>query len=648
MDILTNIVNIQSDIAKLNTYGLLGCLLKDKTTKGSIVWGTDAYAELGELFVSDAEIKPELYGVIKTRARKNIEQQAERVKKHGEVFTPLWITTKMNDYLDEVWFNRSGVFNESRVVFKKKSWKRYIDSRRMEITCGEAPYLVTRYDVSTGEMIPIFERTGILDRKLRVVSENSDNVESWIKWAIRAVQATYGYEFQGDSLLIARVNVLMTFMEHLKERWKQDAPLSVYQTLIKIITWNLWQMDGLTGMTPYANPEDYTYQEDLFKGNYVDLWAEKRNSTLLCKTYDWRRDNSKVYIYAKEGDRPMKFDFVIGNPPYQEEAVGENQTFMRSIYHKFMDESYKVANSVELIHPARFLFNSGNTSQAWNKKMLEDPHFKVVYYEQDSAKVFPGPDIKGGVAISYRDAKKDFGKIGTFTSFKELNSMMKKIFCHRGFKSLSNVVITRTAYRLTDKVHADHPEAIGQLSNGHPYDMSTNIFERLPQIFFNEKPEDKFAYIKILGRENNHRTYKYIRKEYVNQVVNLEKYKVFVPKSNGSGALGEVLTTPLIGEPLIGNTESFISIGILDSKEEAENLLKYVKSKFARCMLGILKVTQDNPPERWKYVPLQNFNNNSDIDWTKSIKEIDQQLYKKYGLTKNEIQFIESHVKEMN
>lgn len=266
-----------------------------------------------------------------------------------------------------------------------------------------------------------------------------------------------------------------------------------------------------------------------------------------------------------------------------------------------------------------------------------------MYYEQDSAKVFPGPDIKGGVAISYRDAKKDFGKIGTFTSFKELNSMMKKIFCHRGFKSLSNVVITRTAYRLTDKMHADHPEAVRQLSNGHPYDMSTNIFERLPQIFFNEKPEDKFAYIKILGRENNHRTYKYIRKEYVNQVVNLEKYKVFVPKSNGSGALGEVLTTPLIG-----NTESFISIGILDSKEEAENLLKYVKSKFARCMLGILKVTQDNPPERWKYVPLQNFNNNSDIDWTKSIKEIDQQLYKKYGLTKNEIQFIESHVKEMN
>lgn len=648
MDILTNIINIQSDIAKLNTYGLLGCLLKDKTTKGSIVWGTDAYSELGELFVSDAEIKPELYGVIKTRARKNIEQQAERVKKHGEVFTPLWITTKMNDYLDEVWFNRSGVFNESRVVFKKKSWKRYIDSRRMEITCGEAPYLVTRYDVSTGEMIPILERTGILDRKLRVVSENSDNVESWIKWAIRAVQATYGYEFQGDNLLIARVNVLLTFMEHLKERWKQDAPLSVYQTLINIITWNLWQMNGLTGMTPYANPGDYTYQEDLFKGNYVDLGAEKRSSTLLCKTYDWRRDNSITYVYVKEGDRPMKFDFVIGNPPYQEEAVGENKTFMRSIYNKFMDESYKVANSVELIHPARFLFNSGNTPKAWNKKMLEDSHFKIVCYEQESAKFFPGTSIKGGIAISYHDERKDFGKIGTFTSFTELNSMMKKVFRRRGFKSLSDVVITRTAYRLTDKMHADHPEAVRQLSNGHPYDMSTNIFERLPQIFFNEKPEDTFAYIKILGRENNQRTYKYIRKEYVNQVVNLEKYKVFVPAANGSGALGEVVTTPLIGEPLIGNTESFVSIGILESKEEAENLLKYIKSKFARCMLGILKVTQHNPPEHWKYVPLQNFNNNSDIDWAKSIKEIDQQLYKKYGLTKNEIQFIESHVKEMD
>ena len=155
-----------------------------------------------------------------------------------------------------------------------------------------------------------------------------------------------------------------------------------------------------------------------------------------------------------------------------------------------------------------------------------------------------------------------------------------------------------------------------------------------------------------MGREGNERVYKYIRRDYVNHVPNLDKYKVFVPKSNGSGALGEVLSTPVIGQPVIGqpvigHTETFISIGSFDTNEEAQACYKYVCSKFCRVMLGILKCTPDNPPEKWKYVPLQDFTPSSDIDWTKSIEEIDQQLYKKYELSKEEIDFIETHVKEM-
>ena len=138
-----------------------------------------------------------------------------------------------------------------------------------------------------------------------------------------------------------------------------------------------------------------------------------------------------------------------------------------------------------------------------------------------------------------------------------------------------------------------------------------------------------------------------MRKDYVNVVNNLYKWKIFVPKSNGSGALGEVVTTPVIGQPVIGHTESFISIGAFDTEEKAQNCLKYIKSKFARCMLGILKVTQDNPPDKWRYIPMQDFTENSDIDWTKSVAEIDKQLYAKYGLTEEEIFFIETNVKEM-
>lgn len=168
-----------------------------------------------------------------------------------------------------------------------------------------------------------------------------------------------------------------------------------------------------------------------------------------------------------------------------------------------------------------------------------------------------------------------------------------------------------------------------------------------PRFFFGKKPDDGFDYIQILGRENNERVYKYIREDYVNKVSNLNKYKIILPASNGSGAIGEVLSTPLIGTPLIGNTESFISIGAFDSLKEAEAAFKYVKSKFSRTTLGILKITQHNSPETWKYVPLQDFTDNSDIDWSKSVHEIDLQLYKKYGLSDEEIAFIETHVKEM-
>lgn len=343
----------------------------------------------------------------------------------------------------------------------------------------------------------------------------------------------------------------------------------------------------------------------------------------------------------------MKFDFVIGNPPYQDETIGDNKGFAPPVYHKFLEEAYKIANTVEMIHPARFLFNAGSTPKQWNEQMLQDPHLKVLYFEQDSSKVFSNTDIKGGVVITHHDKRKDYGTIGTFTAYDELNSILKKVKEYDNFISFSSIVITRTAYRLTDKMHEDYPEAIGQLSNGHAYDMSTNIFDRLPQIFFDEKPQDGKEYIQIIGRENNERVYKYVRRDYINTVSNFNKYKIFLPEANGMGVLGEVLSAPILCNPMIGATETFLSIGAFEQKSEAEAALKYIKTKFARVLLGVLKVTQHITPEKWKYVPLQDFTSSSDINWSVSISGIDKQLYKKYNLSDEEINFIETKVKEM-
>ncbi len=362
------------------------------------------------------------------------------------------------------------------------------------------------------------------------------------------------------------------------------------------------------------------------------------------------RQNFKHHDLTKQFEKgeqlDMKFDVIIGNPPYQDTTKGDS-TLAPPIYHLFMDGAYRLSNKVCLITPARFLFEAGATPKKWNKKMLNDKHLKVEYYEQNSAKVFPNTDIKGGVAITYRDVTKDFGKIETFTVYEELNSVLHKVNALNNNGSISDIVFSAFSYRFTDALHDENPQIVNILSKGHAYDVSTGVFDVLPFIFFDDKPSGDDDFIQLYGRSKNNRTYKWVKSSYIKRHKNLKKWKVLAPKANGSGAIGEVLSTPLIGEPLIGHTHSFISIGAFDSEYEAVSCLKYVKTKFARAMLGVLKITQDNPPGKWAKVPLQNFTSNSDIDWTKSIPEIDQQLYRKYNLDQHEIDFIEEKVKEM-
>ena len=346
----------------------------------------------------------------------------------------------------------------------------------------------------------------------------------------------------------------------------------------------------------------------------------------------------------------FKFDVVIGNPPYQEESKGDSSS-STPIYHHFMEEAYKIAKRVSFITPARFLYNAGATPKAWNKKMLEDAHLKVEYYEQESSKVFSNTAIIGGVAVTYRDSDSDFGAIGTFTAFQELNSILKKVMSSNP-DSISSIIYNRGAYRYTKMFDTDFPGARAQAQGSTEYRVESSAFDKLSNIFFNNKPDDKNTYIQLLGLQNNKRVYKWVRRHYISEHESLEKYKVFVSKSNGaSGTLSDtaarMISMPILGTPLMGSTETFLSIGAFDTKAEGNAVLKYICSKFARVLLGVLKVTQDNTSEKWNYVPLQDFTIASDIDWSQPISKIDQQLYKKYGLDQTEIDFIESHVKEL-
>ena len=650
---------------------VLDTLLKDRSTGKNIIWATDPPEELQTVMYEPVTDRSQIttqqlglthYEVVLPRMMKQTDTQQQRTRKKGEVFSPAWVCNKMNNALDADWFRglgaeeSAGQFTvelpqgwqtvETPVQFpvckgRTPAWVQYVQSRRLEVTCGEAPFLASRYDAATGEMIPVARRIGILDRKLRVVSENAATEDEWRKYATHAVQSTYGYEYQGDNLLLARANLLLTYAEHLQARWQRKPTKEELQPIANIIAWNVWQMDGLHLSVPGGKPQPEAEQLDLFS---MFGTVEEQTPAVSCKVKNWRSNKTQNFETIQEGSTSMKFDYVIGNPPYQETL---QNTSDKPIYNDFMDASYQISDKVELITPARFLFNAGKTAKVWNEKMLNDVHLKVLYYEPDSSKVFSNTDIKGGVAITYRDGNAEFGAIGSFTPYNELNDILHRVKNHKSFVSIEKIVITSFAYHYTDRLHEDYPDAASRLSKGHAYDLKSNAFDRLSDVYQDEKPDDGHDYIRIFGRQNNERTYKFIRRDYVNNVANLDKYKLFMPKANGTGAFGEVLTLPEISEPGVGATESFVSIGLFDTAEECDNLLKYIKSRFMRAMLGVVKITQDLTPSKWKYVPLQDFTAHSDIDWSKSVAEIDQQLYRKYDLTADEIEFIETHVKEM-
>jgi len=258
---------------------------------------------------------------------------------------------------------------------------------------------------------------------------------------------------------------------------------------------------------------------------------------------------SKTNYWKKDGNEDMKFDAIVGNPPYQIMATGDANG-SDPIYHLFIDAACKLGEKVSFIHPARFLFNAGKTPKDWNEKMLNDEHYKVVQYWANSGDVFPTVDIKGGVAVTYWDKNKTFEKIGTFTSYPELNGIKKKAAPTEEINSLMSIMYNQTNFDL-DVLLKEHPDYIkGIGSEGKDRRLEKNIFDKIP-LFTEEKSNEDD--IKILGVIKNKRSYRFIPRKYLDiSHENLMKYKVLVPRSNGSGAIGEVLSTPILGEPILG------------------------------------------------------------------------------------------------
>jgi len=346
-------------------------------------------------------------------------------------------------------------------------------------------------------------------------------------------------------------------------------------------------------------------------------------------------------------DGHKKFDVIIGNPPYQDEAIGERVNQKQAVYNIFMDKAYPLSERTVLITPARFLSDAGTTPKAWNEKMRQDPHIKNSFYESDPEAVFPGAGIEGGIIVTYRDANRVVGPIGKFIANDDLANILSKVQSGHP-KSLMSIISGRGAYKYAPQLFAEQPALMESLTDtGRAY-VNANAFSTLEPLFFSELPQDGQQYVKMLGLIGRARYYFYIKRNYLRLPNDFDKYKVIVSKSDGASLRSKnYIGYPEILEPDCGYTETFIGIGAFDTEEEAKACLRYVKTKFARAMLSVLKITQNNPPKVWEYIPLQDFTNNSDIDWSKSISEIDQQLYRKYRLTDDEVKFIETNVKPM-
>lgn len=675
---------------------ILQTLLRDMSSGKNIIWAVDDYQELGDGYQSDDEITLERItgdngGMIKPRAVKSKENKSNRTRNMAEVFTPLWICNKQNNLFDNVWFGRENVFNteieknwtvcEEKIHFPndnhhgKDGWEDYISLTCLEITCGEAPYLVSRYDTLSGEPIPLKQRIGLLDRKLRVINERTRNFKNkersrkrWLELAKKALQSTYGFEWQGDNVLLARENLLYTVVDYYKAKFEEDVPLEWLWHFAEIIAWNIWQMDGLKCVVP-KSCHDYKKNRKIFAPNmfdtkYFTAKALKRSlgysdvdEDELQKCQGCLKDNIFLHngVYAKiknwstgkimqfkdlldeQGSevlmsKDFKFDVIIGNPPYQVSDGGGNGASAKSIYNYFVENAVKLQpRYITMITPSRW-FAGGKGLDEFRNNMLHDNRIKIIHDFPEVADCFNNVSIKGGVSYILWDRNYK-GDCSVYSHKGSKEDVLVRPLLEKG----CDVFIRyNQAITILHKVIAKHEPVMKEI-------VSSRMPFGIPNTYKGEKTkqadDDLVIYVSGNDKEIKGSTAYISRNMILKGAEMIDWHKVYISKA-GSGSDSfphSILTKPFYGGPGTVCNESYLVIGEFTSEQECNNVIDYIKTKFFRFLVLLKKTTQNAPRGVYGLVPQQDFTQS----WT------DEKLYRKYNLSEDEITFINSMIKPM-
>ncbi|MDD7340123.1 MAG: Eco57I restriction-modification methylase domain-containing protein [Eubacteriales bacterium] len=666
---MQNLIDIKSHAVDVT----MNILLKDRTSNENIILATDDYK--GYNFYTQITKKLLLDGKLDIRPRvsKSIEAQNKRTKKKAEVFTPCFICNKMNNFLDEEWLDKYSAFNnendinwttlDDKIEFSEgKTWKDYVLSRRLEITCGEAPYLVSRYDAATGEIIPVNDRIGILDRKLRVIGENVKSKKEWLTWVYRAYESTYGYEFQGDNLLIARINLLETFVEYMEERWGETPSDSSLKRIARIITYNIWQMDGIRDVLPYSGANEFLdldvdpNQTDLF--GLIDTNLKNKNKEEVKLThaliYDWKKEKPFLFIKIKECEE-MKFDYVIGNPPYQKESETSfsktnKQKPMTNIFQYFQKSADEISTEGTcLIYPGiRWIHQSGKGLKKFGQDQINDKNLDLIYFFEDAREVFgKGIELSDGITIVLK--LKENQKKDGFDYIFDKNGKKTKIRVN--YPGDSMFIINPDDVPIADKIKkAVKENKISYLSNSI---LSRSLFN-IESDFVDKNPKKVKLYdgnnvnydkgeIKVLTNDRagkgGRATWYVINKSEISKNKDfISKWKVVVSSASPGGQKRDSQLEIIDNHSIFGRAR--LAINIFDTKEEAENFYNYMNTNFIKYTFLL---TDEALASLGKLVPdITNYTNDNGI--INFSEDIDSQLFKLFNLSDEEIDYIKTTV----
>ncbi len=620
-------MNALIDLKTYPVKHVLHTLLEDKSTGGNIVFATDAYAGHGEGFGEKDEItRTAILGLdsveIQPRALKNADAKKIRTKEKAEVFTPSWLCSRLIDMCDEDWLKEGSSFTDrdgkswkrtdERLAFKEGTeWKKYVDARRLELACGEAPFIAFRYDPWSGKKLKDAQRTGVLDRKMRVVDENAAHEDEWLKWAFRALESVYGFELQGDSLLIARANILCSFAGYIEEGLKRNASLDELARAANIISWNFWQMDGLTGEAPFAERKRCGQIE-------MDILSCEEEKTSGCRLFDWR---AKRYA-AFGGEECFRFDLILGNPPYHEHDGGAAMSAVPA-YNRFIAKAKEMdPRQISMIIPAKW-FSGGKGLREFREEMLSDKHITKMIDYVNSYECFPYVSIAGGVCMFFMDSKKTGSCLYTSVLDGKESSEVRRL---DEFKTFIRYPKALSIVRKVTKEQGTFLNAY--VSPRKPFGLDTQASPTETGDIMLRYNGGSGVYRSDLIRKNKAAVGKwkviisYLSAEHAGQ-----------PDKNGKY---RILATMEKLPPGYACSETYLLAGSFFTEARADNFMSYLKTKFVRFLILQLAMTQHLSRAMFSFVPEQ--------DWSRSYTDVE--LYDKYGLSEEERDFIEEMMRD--